>query len=363
MKVTRPTVMEIDLKAFEYNIQKIKEFVGKEITLMPVVKANGYGTYINKVKEIMNKFSIVAVAIVDEAVELRNLGYENDILILNQPAKQEIEKIEKYSITVGVCEKEFLKELSKSTSNVKIHIEIDTGMGRTGIKPQDIENFIKEIRLFYNNIEIEGIYTHLSSPDVDFEYTKTQLNLFDNAIKIAKKEIPNIRYIHSLASNGILNFKDSNYNLIRPGIIVYGYKSEEDTYKKISLKPIATLKSQVTFLKEVEQGTSIGYSRTFITDKKMKIATIPIGYADGLNRQLSNKGYVVIKDKKAPIIGNVCMDSIMVDVTDIEDVKVGTTVYIWDNKLITLEEIASLTNTINYEVLSCISNRVPRIYK
>lgn len=362
METTRPTIMEVDLDAFEYNVQKIKEFVGKEIDLMPVIKANGYGTYINKVKNIINKFNIVAVAIIDEAVDLRNSGYENEILILNQPAKQEIEKIVKYNITVGVCEKDFLDELSKVSQNVKIHIEVDTGMGRTGILPNDVESFIKKAKSYFN-IEIEGIYTHLSSPDTDFEYTKKQLDLFDDAVKVAKRELENIKYIHSLASNGILNFKNSNYNLIRPGLILYGYKSEEDTYKKIDLKPVCTLKSKITFLKDVEEGTSIGYSRTFISDKKMKIATIPIGYADGLNRSLSNKGYVVIKSQKAPIVGSVCMDSIMVDVSKIEDVEIGTDVYIWDNKVITLEEIADLAKTINYEILSTISSRVPRIYK
>ncbi len=362
METTRPTIMEVDLDAFEYNVQKIKEFVGKEIDLMPVIKANGYGTYINKVKNIINKFNIVAVAIIDEAVDLRNSGYENEILILNQPAKQEIEKIIKYNITVGVCEKDFLDELSKVSQNVKIHIEVDTGMGRTGILPNDVESFIKKAKS-HSNIEIEGIYTHLSSPDTDFEYTKKQLDLFDDAVKVAKRELENIKYIHSLASNGILNFKNSNYNLIRPGLILYGYKSEQDTYKKIDLKPVCTLKSKITFLKDVEEGTSIGYSRTFISDKKMKIATIPIGYADGLNRSLSNKGYVVIKSQKAPIVGSVCMDSIMVDVSKIEDVEIGTDVYIWDNKIITLEEIADLAKTINYEILSTISSRVPRIYK
>ncbi len=362
MKITRPTVMEVDLNAFEYNVQKIKEFVGEKAQLMPVVKANGYGTYINEAKNIINKFEIVAVAIVDEAINLRNSGYENDILILNQPAREEIEKIVEYNITVGTCEIEFIEELSKVSEKAKIHIEIDTGMGRTGINPKELPNFLDELKK-YSNIEVEGIYTHLSSPDTDFEYTQNQLKLFDESVNLAKEKLGDIKYVHSLASNGILNFKNSNYNLVRPGIILYGYKSEENTYEKIDLKPVCSLKSKITFLKEVEEGTSIGYSRKFITNKKAKIATIPIGYADGLSRLLSNKGFVVINGKKAPIVGNVCMDSIMVDVSEIDSVKLGEDVYIWDNKIITVEEIASLTNAINYEVISTISSRVPRIYK
>lgn len=362
MEITRPTIMEVDLKAFEYNIEQIKKYIGKDIELMPVIKANGYGTYINKVNEVINKFNIVAVATVDEAVEIRLQGYENEIFVLNQPYIDEIEKIIKYNITVGVSSNDFIEKLGETNEKVSIHVEIGTGMGRTGINPNRVEEYISKINR-YKNIKIEGIYTHLSSADSDKEYTKKQLEYFEISVKKAKEILENIKYIHCNASNGILNFPESCYNLVRPGIIMYGYESFDGVKEKIKLKPVCKLKSRITLLKEVDKGTSIGYARSFITDKKTKVATIPIGYADGLRRMLSNKGFVVIKGQKARIIGNICMDGFMADVTEIENVSIGDEVYIWDNEIITLEEVAKLSNTINYEIMSTISYRVPRVFK
>lgn len=361
MNITRPTVMEINLNNFEYNVSQIKKMVGNNVQIMPVIKANAYGTYINKVTKILNKFSIVAVAIVDEAVELRKQGYEKEIFVLNQPYKTEIEKIIKYNISIGISSDSFLEELGKTNKAVIVHIEIGTGMGRTGINPLRTKEYIDKVKK-YDNIKIKGIYTHLSSADCDFEYTNKQIDGFEKAIIIAKKNIDNLKYIHASASNGILNFPKAYYNLVRPGMILYGYKSCDNVEEKIDLKPVCKLKSKITFLKEVDKGTSIGYSRSFITNRKTKVATIPIGYADGLKRALSNKGEVVINGKKAPIIGKICMDSFMVDVTDLGDVKIGDDIYIWDNEIIKLEEIAKICDTINYEIISTISDRVPRIY-
>ena len=202
----------------------------------------------------------------------------------------------------------------------------------------------------------------MSSADFDFDYTEKQIEIFENATKQITSKIKDVKYIHCAASNGILNFEKSKYNLVRPGLILYGYEPFDNALSNIGLKPIAKLKSKITFLKEVEKGTSIGYSRKFITEKKSKIATIPIGYADGLNRLATNNGYVVINNKKAPILGNICMDSIMVDVTEIENVHINTDVYIWDNEIIKLEDIANNCNTINYEIISTISSRVPRVF-
>lgn len=362
MEITRPTVMEVDLEAFKHNIQEIQKYVGKDKKLMPVIKANAYGTYINKRIDILNMFDIVAVALVDEAIELRELGYNKEIFVLNQPYKEEISKIIKYNITVGISSKSFVEELGKYNDTINIHIEIGTGMGRTGIHPARIVEYIDEIKK-YSNINIDGIYTHLSSADYDDEYTTKQLNSFEMAVKKAEEYIGKIKYIHSLASNGILNYKEAYSNLVRPGIILYGYESFDKTIEKIDIKPVCKLKSKITFLKDVEAGVSIGYSRSYVTDKKTKVATIPIGYADGLRRELSNKGEVYIKGKNAPIIGKVCMDGFMADVTDIENVALGDNVYIWDNENIKLEDVAAMSSTINYEIMSTISNRVPRIFK
>lgn len=355
--ITRPTYMEVDLNNLIFNINSIKEKVGKGVKLMPVIKANGYGTYINHRLDILNLFDIVAVATVDEGVFVRSIGYEREIFVLNQPYMEEISKILEYNLVVGVSSYDFINELAKTNKEVIIHVEIGTGMGRTGVHPFKIEKFLRHIP---KNIKVEGMYTHFSSADNDIEYTKKQLSSFKIAIDSAKKILGNIKYIHAAASNAILNFPDSYFNLVRPGIILYGYEGSEGTYEKIKLKPITKLKSTVTFLKTVDKCTSIGYGRSYITDKKTKVATIPIGYADGFRRTLSNNFHVLINGKIAPIIGKICMDSFMADVTDIKDVKLGDEVIIWDNENITVDEIADKCNTINYEILCTIGNRVPR---
>ena len=355
----RPTIMQVNLENFKFNINSIKSYIGNNVKIMPVIKANAYGTFINTRPDIINMFDIVSVAISGEGEKIRKNGFKKEIFVLNQPDIDEIDTIIENDLIIGISENSFVESLGNKKSKVKVHIEIDTGMSRTGINPNEIEEYIENIQKF-NNIEIQGIYTHLSSADIDVKYTKNQLKSFEKAVKIAKEKITNLKYIHAAASNGIVNFKEAHYNLVRPGIIMYGYESGKGVLDKINLKPVTKLKSKITFLKNVEKGISIGYSRSFITPKKMKIATIPIGYADGLRRELSNKGEVLINGKKAPIIGKVCMDSFMADVTEVDNPQIGDDVWIWDNENILLEDVAKKCGTINYEIMSEISGRVIR---
>lgn len=357
MEVTRPAYLEINLNNLQYNIDQIQKKVGENVKLMPVIKASGYGTYINRRLDLINQFDIVAVANVDEGVELRELGYEKEIFVLNQPYEGEIEKIIKYNLVVGISSYGFAEKLAETDKQVKVHVEVGTGMGRTGVHPYKIEKYIQSLA---PNIKVEGMYTHFSSADIDDEYSKHQLKSFNVAVEKAKEILGDIKYIHAAASNALLNYPDARFNLVRPGIILYGYAGEEDTFEKIDLKPIAEFKAKVIFLKDVPEGTSIGYSRSYITTRKTKVANVPIGYADGFRRDFSNGWEVLIKGKRAPIIGKVCMDSFMVDVTDIDDVQVGDEVIIWDNKNITLEQLAEKCGTINYEILCTIGARVPR---
>lgn len=355
----RTTIMEVDINKFKNNVNSVQKYIGNK-KIMPIIKANAYGTYINKRLDVINEFDIVGVAIIDEAIELRKLGYKKEIFILNQPCIDDIEDIFKYNITIGLSSLEFLNELLKINKKIKVHLEIETGMNRTGIKLKDLDDFINKIN---ENILVEGIYTHLSSADYDIEYTNKQLELFEEAVNKVKNKFNGIKYIHSLASNGLLNYNDNISNLVRAGIVLYGYDSFEGIKNIINVEPICKLKTKINFIKEINKGESISYSRKFIANKNMKVATIPIGYADGLRRELFNKGKVIINGKIANIIGSICMDSCMIDITNIDDVKVGDNVYIWDNKNILLEDIANNCNTINYEILSTISYRVPRIYK
>ena len=355
--ITRPTYLEIDLNNFKYNVEQIKKLVGPGVEIMPVIKASAYGTHINRRLDIVNMFNIVAVATVDEAVELRKLGYTKEIFVLNQAYSSEIEKIIEYDITVGISSYDFAEHLKAVGKPVKVHIEIGTGMGRTGVHPYRLEKYLKNLA---DNVIVEGIYTHLSSADIDDEYSQKQIESFNVAIETAKRIVGDIKYIHAAASNALINYPEARFNLVRPGIILYGYEAADDTLEKIDLKPVAKLKSKITFLKVVEPGTSIGYSRSFVTRRETKVATVPIGYADGFRRTFSNGWEVLINDVKVPIIGKVCMDSFMVDVTELEDVELGDEVIIWDNDIIRLEELAEECDTINYEILSTIGERVPR---
>lgn len=357
----RPTRMEVNLQNFRENIRSIKSKLSNGTKIMPVIKANAYGTYLNTKVKLWDEFDIVAVAIVQEGIFLRKLGYKKEIFILNQPDVEEIDEIVAYDLTVGMSSIEFMRELGAQKAKVKVHLEIGTGMGRTGIHPERTAEFL-DLLQGYDKIEIEGIYSHMSCADTNFEYTKKQIASFERAVKVIKEKIPNLKYIHMAASNGVIYFPEAHYNLVRPGMILYGYPSGDGMENEIQLKPVCRLKSKVTFLKTVKAGTSIGYGRSFVTARETKVATIAMGYADGLRRDLSNRGEVLIHGKRVPIIGKICMDSFMADVTEVENVKVGSDVWIWDNQNIMLEEIAEKCHTIHYEIMSGISERVPRIF-
>lgn len=359
MEITRPAYLEVDVNKFKKNVEQIQKQIGNHVKIMPVLKANAYGTYLQQLPEVLNLFEIIAVATVDEAVEIRKTGYDKEILVLNQPFETEIEKIITNKIIVGISSYEFAQKLANCGKLVTVHVEIGTGMGRTGIHPYKVEPFLKSLE---KNIKVEGIYTHFSSADTDDEYSKHQLKSFGIAIETAEKVLGKIKYIHAAASNALLNYPESHFNLVRPGMILYGYPAAEDTMRKIALEPITKLKAKISFLKTVEKGTSIGYNRSYITKKETKVATIPIGYADGFRRELSNGWNVLIRGQKVPIIGKICMDSFMADVTSLKNVEVGDDVILWDNKNITLEEIAEKCHTINYEILSTVGSRVPRKY-
>lgn len=364
----RDTYLEIDLNQVSENIKKIKEYTNGKLEIAPVIKADAYGEGAEHFKQILeeNQIKIVSVALTDEAINLRNAGFNQEILILNELLESDLEDVIKYNLTPKISVYEIAEKLNyiaiKENKKVNIHIELDTGMGRTGINPREAEIYVEKMKKL-TNLNIEGIFTHFASADTNPEYTELQIKIFNETVEKLQKQGIDFKYIHSLASSGIINYLEkTKSNLIRPGIIIYGYMPSEETQNKIGVKPTAVLKTKVVFLKTVEKGTSISYGNRYITQRESKIATIPIGYADGIRRSLSNKGRVYIKGEYAPIIGSVCMDNFMVDVTHIQDIKIGDDVVIWDNKNITLEEIAKTCDTINYEILCTIGKRVKRKY-
>ena len=353
----RSTRLDVDVNQFIQNIELIKKYVGNKM-IMPVIKANAYGTYLNKRLDVLKMFSIVAVAIVDEGIELRKLGYHGEIFILNQPSIEEIPLILEYDLTIGLSDSTFLNHCKNLSKNMKVHLEIETGMNRTGISVPYLDSFLD--RVDSSSIQVLGVYSHLSSADFDASYTNRQVSIFKNALEIIQKRSYSLEYIHIEASSGLLNAKLDFVNLVRPGLLIYGYEPFPDACSFIPVKPICRFYTFISFLKDVSLGEAIGYSQTYKCPKDMVIATIPVGYADGYRRSLSNLGYVLIHGEKVPIVGNVCMDSFMVDVSSISNVSVGDEVILFDQDHLTLDEFSNLCDTISYEILSTISSRVPR---
>ncbi|MCK5534599.1 alanine racemase, partial [bacterium] len=272
----------------------------------------------------------------------------------------------KHSLTITASSIDKIKMIDETAEQMKVkavvHLKIDTGMGRIGVSVSSVFKLIEEISLL-PGVVLEGISSHLSCADTDKEFTKKQINDFASIVEKIKEK--KIRYSHIANSAAVLCFPESYFDLVRPGLILYGLIPCADALNKIKLKPVMSLKTKIVFLKKVLKGTPISYGKTYITKKTTRIATLPIGYADGYNRLLSNNAQVLIKGKRLPIVGRVCMDMCMVDVNDLPQAAVGDEVVLIGNQkgeMITAEEVASWSKTINYEVVCGLSKRIPRIY-
>lgn len=355
----RSTQMIVDLKSIKENIINIRKYVGNNVEIMPVVKANGYGTHLNYCPDILNEFNYVAVALLDEAIILRKNGYLNDIFILYPLSKDEIEiAIQENFIVNGSNIFEIKDTFEKP---IRVHVEIETGMGRVGVQEKNINEYIRKLNN-NPNVLVDGIFTHLSSSK-NKEFSLKQINQFEEVVKVFSDHNINPKYKHICCSGGLVNYKDYIYNMIRVGLLIYGYYPNESIKGKIDLKPSMCLKTNISFLKKVDVGDTIGYNRNFVAKRKSLIATIPFGFADGLIGMETGLPCVIIRGQLAKIVG-ICMDNMMIDVTDIAEVKIGDEVYIWDNDKITIDEVGEWCNGIcNYEVMASISERVPRILK
>lgn len=363
---------EIDLDTIRKNVSEIKGLLKNGTKFMAVIKADGYGHGAIPIAHALNPHvDGFGVATVREAENLRNAGIDKMILVLSFTFFEYYDLIVKYDIsqTIFSYEAAYLlnEEAKKQGKKAKIHLKIDTGMGRIGFTDdEESAEVIKRISEL-SHLELEGIFTHFASSDSkDKTSVRAQISRFDKFDKLLKEKNVNIKIYHSSNSAAIIDHPEANFDMVRAGIITYGlFPSEEVMAEKLFIKPALSLRSHVIFVKEVDEGRGISYGSTFITPKKMRIATLPIGYADGFPRKLSNKGYVLIHGKRAAILGRVCMDQTMVDVTDIADVKVGDMVTIIGedgNDRITVEDLAAMTDTINYEFVCNLTKRVPRIY-
>ena len=372
---SRPTWAEIDLSAIKHNLGQIKKLIGANRKgapkIMAVVKANAYGHGLIEVARALQNLDIhyLGVATLDEAIALRQAGIKLPILVLGSILPEEVNSALDHEIALTVCNKELAYALSKkaraANKNVSVHIKIDTGMGRIGVWHKKALEFVKMLKDM-RNIYVEGIYTHFASASRDKFFTAYQLQAFENLLEKLAQEGIRFPYQHAANSIAMVDLKKSHFNLVRPGIVIYGIYPKRSFARILKLKPVLSLKTKIVYLKSLPAGRSISYGRTYIAEKTTRIATLPIGYADGYGRILSNRACVLVKGQKAPVVGKVTMDQTMINVGHIKGVKIGDEVVLigQQGKLkMRAEEIARVSKTIPYEIVCSITNRVPRVYK
>lgn len=363
--------VEINLDNIAKNVKNIKNSLHKNTSLMAVIKADAYGHGFLEIAKacLYSGATWLAVATAEEGLLIRQNNIFEPLLILGYIPFNKIEDLIKNDIQLTVFSFEMAENISKIAKKIKkialIHIKIETGMQRIGFFTDN--KSLKEILNInkLDNIKIIGVFSHFAnSDDKDKTFAKKQFELFINFTKqLEKKGLTFLKHISN--SGAILDLKDFNLDIVRAGILIYGLYPSENVKKDLKLYKAMSLKSTVSFIKEIDKDTSIGYGRTYFTNKKTKIATIPVGYADGYARAFSNKGYVIINNQLAKIVGNICMDQFMVDVSHIKNVKAGDSVILMGDSedfSISAEDLAKLQNTINYEIICTIGKRVPRAF-
>jgi alanine racemase len=368
----RPTVAEIDLSALRYNFTKVKELSGSGSKTLAIVKANAYGHGAVAIARELEQCAVdfLGVAICEEAVELRSAGIRTPIMVMGGLYNSQAEDVVAHQIIPVIFNIETAVSLdafaARCNLRLKVHIKIDTGMGRIGILPGDVNSFFERLKTC-NYLEVEGLLTHLAvadtlTPPAD-DFTQTQIRTFLDLTAHVRNMGFKPTYLHLANSAAIIRHLEPCFNLIRPGLMLYGFSPSHEPATE--LRPVMTLKTRIAALKKVPPGTSISYRRTFITSRESIIATLPIGYADGYSRHFSNSASVLIRGRRASIVGVVCMDMVMVDVTDIPDVREQDEVILLGSqggKSINAGELSEIAHSIPYELFCCIGTRVPRVY-
>jgi alanine racemase len=372
---SRPTIAEIDLSALRHNFQEVKKTVPAGCGILAVVKADAYGHGFMDIATELEKLGVTAfgVAFLAEGIQLRKSGIDRTILILGGIYPGQEKKCIGFSLSTAVFSMEQARLLNyvagKMFRKAKIHVKIDTGMGRLGISHEDAPAFFRKLAGM-KHIELEGIISHFASADeLDDDgrsFTARQAEVFARVVEAARGEGFAPRYVHIANSAAAFSLDLPFCTMVRPGIVLYGALPSADFEGKMDLWPVMQLKSRVAMLKWVEPGASISYARRYVAQEKTLIASVPVGYADGYSRALTNRGEILVRGKRARVAGTVCMDWIMLDVTHIEGVSVGDEVVLLGcdraGNCIRAEELAAWAGTIPYEIFCGISKRVPRIY-
>lgn len=378
LDIVKRTWVEIDLDAIKNNFNEIRSKIG-DSKICCVVKADGYGHGANKLAQLYSSMGadFFAVSNIDEAIELRQSGISEPILVLGFTPANLADKLSEYKITQTVYGIQYARELSNACTKARVtvdaHIKIDTGMSRIGFMcqsfPRDngsIDEIEESCKL--QGINPRGIMAHFSVSDEGAQgrdYTLRQLNAFNYTVQELKKRGICFEIIHHANSGGVEFYPESHLSMVRAGIILYGLSPNPSLESNLNLTPAMTLKSKIAYVKELKKGSDVSYGRTFTADRDMIVATVPIGYADGYFRSLSTDGYMSVKGKKAKILGRICMDQTIIDITDIDGVAIGDHVTVFsgkDDNAPGVDELAKFADTINYEIVCAVSKRVPRMY-
>ncbi|AHF06339.1 alanine racemase [Desulfitobacterium metallireducens] len=368
MENARPVWTEVDLSALKRNYERIKTYTKSEI--MPIVKADAYGHGAIPVVKVLFEAGArrFGVALLEEALEIKRSFPSAKVMTIGYMSTDFARTIVEEDIISGVYQYAQAESLSRAATdlgkNATIHFKIDTGMGRIGFRKETYEEILQIAKL--PNLYIEGIYTHFANSDqLDLSFAREQLKTFLNVCERLQAQGIDIPIRHAANSAAILQFPEAHLDLVRPGIILYGLPPSSQVGGNEGFEPVMTWKAKIAHIKEIQAGETVSYGRTFRAAYPTRVATLPVGYADGLNRALSNRGEMLVKGRRAAIIGRICMDQTMLDITRIHGVDVGTPVTLLGSdgyERIDATEMAKWLETINYEVLCDISKRVPRVY-
>ena len=366
----RPTVAVVDLDAIRFNVRQVLKKV-RPARVMAVVKANAYGHGMVEVAKtaLDTGADYLAVALVEEGLQLREAGILEPTLVFGGFFPDQAELFVKYNLDATLYTSENAAALTKAAQlfgrPARVHVKVDTGMGRVGVPWEQAADFVAEVAQ-NPNLELVGMYTHFATSDErDKTFANLQLERFRLVLKQVESRGISIPIKHAANSGAILDMPEAYFDMVRPGIMMYGYYPSFETTESVPLKPAMAFRSKVLFVKEVEKGTSVSYGRKFVASHKTTIATIPVGYADGYNRLLTNQGEVLIRGKKYPVAGRVCMDQILIDLGPHAPVRVGDEVLLFGQTPegeVSVYDICRKLNTIPYEVTCWVSGRVPRIY-
>ena len=367
----RPTVARIDLSALTHNYHEARRRAA-QCKMLAVVKAQAYGHGAVAVARHLSVLGadMLGVALVEEGRELRQAGIDKPILVMGALFPEQADEIARWDLTPAVYTLPLVRALSVAAGRMKkslsVHVKIDTGMGRIGLQPEAAPDFIGEV-LQSGGLRLEGLMTHFADADLrDKQFAAAQIGRYETLVKRMSERGVIVPLRHAANSAAVLDFEPAFFTMVRPGLMLYGYNPLEQISAGIDLYPVLSLVSRIAYLKKVPAGIPISYGRTFVTARESLIATVPIGYADGYSRGLSNRGEALVRGVRAPIAGRVCMDMTMLDVTDVPNVREGDDVALigsMGSERISADEIAHKTGTIAYEVLCNIGSRVPRVYR